>query len=581
MLVGMAARAYDLDDPAEVAAAEADLAAVIGPMTDEQYQRWATTLAPDDAARADDVRTRWQAEQERTGWRATPFTMARHLEGDAFADYRHTQYLCDRFVDAHRGVHPYQIWSLPAQVGKSWTAQRCVAWALDDNPALPIIYTSYGTELAQAASLFVRDYGEQHADQLRYRIRPDARKIGEWRTTAGGGLKATGMRGSLSGFPAGGLFIDDPHKNWQEAHSVSEQERVWDLYRSVLRLRLRMGGWIIVLHTRWCEGDLTGRLREFAAESGEQWLHVRLPMLADSADDPLGRAIGEPLEPRRYDLPAAQARAVALGSYLSAALEQQDPQPLEGNLVKRSWWHLTDDIPDRFDELISSWDTKMKDVAAKGDFVVGQVWGRTGATYWLLDQFRGQWTILQVKVAVALAAHRWGVRRHYMENTGNGPEVMAELTAGQDHLAARDAVPWAMDDDLASAVGVLDDERDVVEAMLRRGVPGLLANTPQGSKDVRAIAVSGVLEAGNVRVRRAPFAEVVISEAVVFPNGTHDDTVDAWSQALAILSGAPGTTSISSPAAQQVRPAPPGQTIPRITRPARGGPAGITVRRPT
>jgi phage terminase large subunit-like protein len=512
---------------------------------------------PTTVALAVDMRERRIAEAQREGWRASPFTMARHLEtAEEFAPYRFAEYLSDRFVDAVSGVAPLQVWNLPAQLGKSSVARRAIAWALDRRPEHSFIYTSYGSDLASSAARWIRDYGERHSDQLRFQLRPDARRTDEWLTTEGGGLKAAGLKAGISGFPAsGGIVIDDPHRNWQEAHSEAQQEAVWDVFRSVLRIRVGMGGFMIVIQTAWAERDLRGRLLEFAKESGEEWLHVRLPMLAEEGDL-LGRAVGEPLEPARFDLAACQSRAKALGSYLAAALEQQDPQPAEGGLFKRHWWHVTEDIPERFDELLSSWDVKMKDVARKGDFVAGQVWGRVGAHFWLLDQARGQFSGVQLKAAVAMLKVRYPmVNRHIMENTGNGPEVMEDLKRGM-------GLDWVLDDDTADEVGVLADERDRVQALLRRGISGLVPNNPKGDKRVRAIAVQGIIESGHVHIRRAPFADVVIGEAAAFPNGAHDDTVDAWSQALAILSRTPGTTSIVKSTDRQIVGPTPGQTVP-------------------
>ena len=460
--------------------------------------------------------------------------------------------------------------------------RRGVAWALDRDPTLPVIYTSYGAELALNSARAIRDYGIEHAtpdgsdEGLRYRLRQDATKVGEWLTTEGGGLKATGISGALSGFPAGGIVIDDPHKNWQEAHSEAKQEAIWNLYRSVLRVRLRMGGWIIVIHTRWCFGDLTDRILNEAAQIGEDWRHVALPMIAETPDpargvqpDPLGRAPGEVLEPKRFDLPAALARARALGSYLTAGMEQQRPAPVEGGMLKRAWWRLSVDTPDTFDEWITSWDVKMKDKADSGDFVVGQVWARVGSRFWCLAQFRGQWSMGQTKAAVALAAVRYPlVRTHVMENTGNGPEVMADLRAGNPG--------YQLPDEVADAIGCTHDERPLLEAVIRRGIPNLVENNPKGSKVARVMGVSGMIEAGSVTLVDHPFAYALIDEAAAFKGlkSDTDDQVDAMSQALAWLQGHIGGTTAASAAGRALPTARPGTGVP-----ARMAPGGFARQR--
>jgi predicted phage terminase large subunit-like protein len=71
--------------------------------------------------------------------------------------------------------------------------------------------------------------------------------------------------------------------------------------------------------------------------------------------------------------------------------------------------------------------------------------------------------------------------------------------------------------------------------MLNYEIPGLLPVNPQGSKTARAAAVSALVEAGNVYLPHpdyAPWVNDFIEECVQFPNGAHDDQVDAMTQAL-------------------------------------------------
>ena len=58
---------------------------------------------------------------------------------------------------------------------------------------------------------------------------------------------------------------------------------------------------------------------------------------------------------------------------------------------------------------------------------------------------------------------------------------------------------------------------------------------PQGGKIARAAAVSPLIEAGNVYLPHpqvAPWVDDFIEECAAFPNGAHDDQVDAMTQAL-------------------------------------------------
>jgi predicted phage terminase large subunit-like protein len=71
--------------------------------------------------------------------------------------------------------------------------------------------------------------------------------------------------------------------------------------------------------------------------------------------------------------------------------------------------------------------------------------------------------------------------------------------------------------------------------MLSREIPGILPVNPEGGKVARAAAVSPLIEAGNIYLPHplwAPWVSDFIEECAAFPNGAHDDQVDAMTQAL-------------------------------------------------
>ena len=68
-----------------------------------------------------------------------------------------------------------------------------------------------------------------------------------------------------------------------------------------------------------------------------------------------------------------------------------------------------------------------------------------------------------------------------------------------------------------------------------QGPQGIIAVAPEGGKVARAAAVSPGIEAGNVylpHAQIAPWVTGFIEECAAFPNGAHDDQVDAATQAL-------------------------------------------------
>lgn len=513
----------------------AELADLVLCMRPQELEQFAEELPPDDVSVLEDV----LARHLDAGWRAHPAAMAHHLTDGEYQLWPYVELLSLAWVAGIRGIEPRQMWQIASQYGKTTLVLWGIIWALDQNPRLRFMYVSYSAEKAEEESGRALDLVREHQSHLRFRLRRDRQQKGVWRTEQGGGLYAVGVGGSITGFPADAVVGDDLLKGWQAGHSETQRQTAWSIYTSQMRMRVQsQRNPIYLVGTRWHEDDPQGRAE--AAQSdpeADRWRIIRLPTVAEPTDeepDPLGRERGQILEPRRFPEAEVRARRAALGPYLFAAMEQQRPAPEEGGDIKRGWWRWEEALPARYDATLFSWDMKLKDKET-GDYVVGQAWGRVGADFYLFDQVRGQWNFATSKVAVALMHVRHPeVRRHVIENTGNGPEVMAEL---------RRANPkWKLDDEVAGALGITEDERAAVEAAVRRGIPGLVPNNPKGDKTVRVRAVTPIIEAGNVHLplRDAPWAEGVVEECAVFPNGLHDDQVDTVTQALLRLTKGPG-----------------------------------------
>jgi len=478
-------------------------------------------------------------------WRDNPASLAAHLTRNEppnmrFVIYRHTQLIADKLVAAVCGGHNRIIINVAGRRGKTLVVLWFLVWLLDRNPGARSIYTTYGIELAREGGIFVRDKLRNYSDQLSCQLTADRQTQNRFTTEQGGGLLAAQIGAGITGFGAGdggALLIDDPMKNWQEAHSANARDNVFNQYLGTLRNRLDSEDTpIVVLHTRWHEDDLTGRLLDrMANNSGEQWELVKIPALATPDPDgvmrdPLGRAEGESDWPERFPVADIRQRHLGMSSYLVSALEQQDPSPEEGTEILRAWFRLDEDPPDSYDEAITSWDLKLKDREA-GDYVVGQVWWRCGSTFWLIDQIRGRYDHATTANAIALLSVRHpDVMQHVVEAAGSHDDVLPVLGK---------ALPdYVIDDDMAARLSMTDSERVAVQELRRRGMPGLLPHPVKGDKKVRARAfIAPLAEPGNVRIRPlASFVDTYLDEVAAFPNGSHDDQVDASSQALQRLS---------------------------------------------
>lgn len=509
----------------------ARLADLLTGLTPEQLDRLRPTIVERFNRHTLALVERVLAERIAIGWRADPWSMANHLD-KGIEDWPYSRLLAQRFRQAVVGEQRFQRWNQPAQTGKTTWLWRGIAWALDTYPHRRFIYMSWSKAISNEVSDHILSFSRDHASDLRYTLRQDREARGRWLTEQGGGFLAASLGSSAAGF-GGSVIADDLLANWQQAHSPAARERAWSELVAVGALRLSMDDCLIVAHTRWHLDDPSGRIEKLMEENpaAPRFLATVLPMRARD-NDPLGRAPGELLEPRRYDEAAVAQRRALLTSYLAAALEDQDPQPEQGGEIKREWWQWVDDLPGTFTSVVTSWDMKLKDKAG-GDYVVGLAVGRVGAAYYVLGMLRGQYTMLRTKLAIALLSVRHpAATAHYIENTGNGPEVMAELRSGEDG--------FELTDELRGEFAMTDLEAEQVTAIMRNGLDHLQGVTPQGDKLTRARTHSiPKIESGNVYLPLGPhWPALIVDEHAAFPpkSGGHDDIVDALSQALAKIS---------------------------------------------
>ena len=391
------------------------------------------------------------------------------------------------------------IITMAPQEGKSQRVSRDLPiWALTRNPDLRIVTGSYSQSLANRNGRAVRN-AIQANPALGLKIAADHGAASEW-SIAGriGGLFAVGRGAGVSGRPADMLIIDDPLKDRAEADSLTIRDTCWDWWTDALAARLAPGAPVVLIMTRWHEDDLAGRLLEQDAAAG--WKILNIPAQCEDPDtDPLGRQLDEYMVSARGRTRAQwEQRKLTAGSRTWNALYQGRPAPAEGGAFRRTWWQHWHNPP-RIDRIIQSWDMAFKG-ADTSDFVVGQVWGVAGADTYLLDQARGRWTFTETLAQVQLMRERW-------------PMTSATLV-----------------EDKANGTAVIDS--------LRRSIPGMVPVEPQGGKETRAYAVSPLVEAGNVYlppIDTHPWVGDLIEEAATFPQGAHDDQVDALTQALAYL----------------------------------------------
>jgi len=491
----------------------------------------------------------------------------------------HLEQLAAALEKLYRGEITRLMVLMPPRHGKSELVSRHFpAWCLGQNPDEQIIACSYSADLAAMMGVAVQRIMHQieYCEEFGTRIAGTANERQAQNSVAkaqrqtffevangSGYYLGAGVGGPITGkgFTLG--IIDDPIKNRKEAESKTILDSINDWWDSTFSTRgeggMAPGGEerILVTLTPWNEGDLSGHILRQARETGEDWVVIRFPALAEEAaapspdalvsqivDTPDGSHIRSPTPDSPGDGigPASDvvksARAAALGSgtlgplYIGtpgfchdprqpgealwpdkygtrklevirernardwASLYQCRPAPDKGSVFERPWWKWYDS-PQALPEMQSrcfSIDASFKDLSTSS-YCVMQLWGVVGPDRYLLKQWRRR---LDFPALLDLCRSVFPLY----------PEVLTKLIEEKANGAA-------------------------LISMLKDTFPGIVPINPRDSKFVRALAVQDFVRGGNVYLPRfETWAHELVVEASAFPNGLHDDMVDAMVQML-------------------------------------------------
>lgn len=386
------------------------------------------------------------------------------------------------------------IVSMPPRHGKTASAVRAFpSWFMGRNPSKNIIMAGYGHSLIVESSRAVRNMLQSPEYKGIYphiALAADANQMDAFDTTLGGKLRAMGVGGAVTGKGAHLLIVDDPIKRRQEAESATIRNSIWAWFTDdFLSRRDSASAAVVVVMTRWHTDDLIGRI---LLNYPDEYEYLRLPALAES-DDPLGREEGAALWSERY--PATYFDTWRNLPYTFAGLYQQRPVPSEGGLFKRAKFDdgMMDSEPSDIVRRARYWDLAMSSKTS-ADYTVGALMGQTAD---------GRIVVLDV------------VRRQI--EWDNVPQLIVE-TALRDGRGVSIGIEAAFYQTSA-----------VKKVLSRAELHGFSVRgyAPDKDKFTRALPFADRVGAGVVTVMRRAWSEAFISELCSFPNGDHDDQVDA------------------------------------------------------
>lgn len=411
----------------------------------------------------------------------------------------HLLMLSDKLVEITTGKLKRLMVFMPPRSGKSQLiSQYFPAWYLGHKPDNRIILTSYEADFAASWGWKARNVFEEYGQEIFGRsVRSDSSARNRWDIVKhSGGMNTAGVGGAITGKGADLLLIDDPVKNAEDANSELKRDKAWDWYQSTAYTRLEPNGAIILIMTRWHPEDLGGMLLKDMESGGEPWEVLKFPAIAEE-DDLLGRKIGDPLWKERYPIDSLKNIESTVGAYWWSAMYQQSPYTRTGGMFNRLDFIITDRVRDKIRK-VRFWDlAATKEKGGKDpDWTVGCLIGEHEGRYFIKNITRIRENAGEVEKIIKQTAQMDGIEtKIFMEQEGgaSGKSLISYYA------------------------------RNVLNGYSFEGVPST------GSKTVRAQPLASAVVNGNVSLLSAPWNTTLIDEFEQFPNGAHDDIVDACS----------------------------------------------------
>lgn len=458
-------------------------------------------------AKQEDLSAQVKAEQElakRILARKRLLPFVERFNPDYLAGWVHKD-ICQRLEKFSDQVankeSPRLMLFMPPRHGKSTLASVAFpAWHLGRHPNHEFISCSYSGSLAMNFSRKVRQLLREPVYKNVFekaRLDKDSQSIESWQTTQGGGYVAAGVGGGITGKGAHVMVIDDPVKNREDAESDNNRDATWDWYTSTAYTRLSPGGGILVILTRWHDDDLAGRLLKQAEEGADQWEVIKYPAIAET--DETFRKYGESLHPERYNVDALEQIRKAIGPRDWSALYQQNPVSDEGDYFSRDMIRYYEDEDIEYSQLnyYCAWDLAIGQ-RDRNDYSVGIVVGVDEYdNLFVVDVVRGKYDGFELVEQILDLYETWrpgivGIERGHIE-MALGPFLQKRTR-----------------------------ERGLSEAYFKDLKVG------RRDKEARARAIQGRMQQGMVYFPKdAVWTGTMVAELLRFPNGAHDDQVDA------------------------------------------------------
>ncbi len=445
---------------------------------------------------------------------------------------RHHKLIVEKLEALERGDIRRLVIAMPPGSAKSTVANiQFVPWYAAKHPDDQIIAVSATQALAEAfnrrkRALIQTPEWEKLSDTS---INVDQQSVANFGYGVKGNQLALGVGSSVIGRRADLIVVDDYCASFEEIANENRREQVWTWFQNELKSRLiPKTGKILVIGTIWSNDDLISRITR--GSEADTWTYLRLPMLADSDDDPMGRAIGEPLWPAWYE--QSMIDEVQRDARTFSCMYQQRPLMDDGQWLSLDDIEIVDSYPDNM-SMYSATDIALTE-GGKSDYTVILTAGVTAERKLIIvDMYRARITPDKIVEQLINVYQKW-----------KPAEVLID------------------DDNASKTLKALAHE-----ILRQRGIPLPIKSIPMRgqNKEMRASPLRGLALQGGVKLLKASWNADFLREVEVFPrtgSGIHDDIVDA----AGLFATRMGAMSSGAPAKKPKEPVKTGYTLNELFR---------------
>jgi hypothetical protein len=461
----------------------------------------------------------------------------------------HMEVVCQHLEALYKLEINRLIINLPPRLGKSNVCSVLFpAWVWTKNPALSFLYSSYASSLSIRDSVKCRILIESPWYQSLWgnsvRLSDDSNNKIRFDNTRSGFRMCSSVGGSATGFGANFEVSDDVNNVKQsESDAIRESTNNWHDYT----MSTRYAGTFkefrrLLVQQRVHEKDCTGNV---LSKQDSRWIHLCLPMEFEKhrrcVTIPLRMTNGKKWrDPRTKEgelLWPAGINATELSnlkkkdfnndSYRISGQFQQSPSPSGGGIIQAGWYkHWQEKEMPRFEYILQSWDTAL--VGGKGKssntsaYSACTTWGifndnNDNKNIMLISLFKGRVEYPELrKMAIRLAKNYYDTDLE--DPMGSGYNYPADLVLIEAKVSG-----YSLASDL-----------------MRTNIPIMRFNpNTVGDKVARARRVTDLIENGLVWLPCDPpsfhpneYAQVLLRDSTLFPNGESNDTIDSMSQAF-------------------------------------------------